>query len=53
MEKHNTELSNIIPFKEDGDWYLKLIYKYEDKRVSIRLLFQRPQYHLFRAVFRM
>ena len=32
MEKHNTELSNIIPFKEDGDWYLKLIYKYEDKK---------------------
>lgn len=32
MEKHNTELSNIIPFTEDGDWYLKLIYKYEDKK---------------------
>lgn len=32
MGKHNTELSNIIPFTEDGDWYLKLIYKYEDKK---------------------
>lgn len=32
MVKYNTELSNIIPFTEDGDWYLKLIYKYEDKK---------------------
>lgn len=32
MGKYNTELSNIIPFTEDGDWYLKLIYKYEDKK---------------------
>lgn len=32
MGKYNTELSNIIPFAEDGDWYLKLIYKYEDKK---------------------
>lgn len=32
MKKYNTELSNIIPFIEDGDWYLKLIYKYEDKK---------------------
>ena len=32
MKKYNTELSNIIPFTEDGDWYLKLIYKYEDKK---------------------
>ena len=32
MKKYNTELSNIIPFAEDGDWYLKLIYKYEDKK---------------------
>lgn len=26
------ELSNIIPFKEDDRWYLKLVYKYEDKK---------------------
>ena len=32
MKKYNTELSNIIPFIEDGDWYLKLIYKYENKQ---------------------
>lgn len=32
MGKYNTELSNIIPFAEDGYWYLKLIYKYEDKK---------------------
>ncbi len=25
-------LSDIIPFKEKGFWYLKLIYKYEDKK---------------------
>lgn len=31
MKKYNAELSNIIPFTEDGCWYLKLIYKYEDK----------------------
>lgn len=31
MDKHNVELSDIIPFKEDGNWYLKLIYKYEDE----------------------
>ena len=32
MDKNNAELSDIIPFKEDGDWYLKLIYKYEDEK---------------------
>lgn len=32
MSKSNAELSDIIPFKEDGDWYLKLIYKYEDEK---------------------
>ena len=32
MDKNNVELSSIIPFKEDERWYLKLIYKYEDKR---------------------
>lgn len=26
------ELSNIIPFKEDDRWYLKLVYKYEDEK---------------------
>lgn len=32
MDKNNAELSDIIPFKEDGNWYLKLIYKYEDEK---------------------
>lgn len=32
MCKNNAELTSIIPFKEDGRWYLKLIYKYEDKK---------------------
>nr|DAE44395.1 MAG TPA: hypothetical protein [Caudoviricetes sp.] len=32
MSKSNVELSDIIPFKEDGLWYFKLIYKYEDKK---------------------
>ena len=31
MSKNNVELYNITPFKEDECWYLKLIYKYEDK----------------------
>ena len=30
MNKDNVELYSIIPFKEDGRWYLNLIYKYED-----------------------
>ena len=30
MNEDNVELYNISPFKEDGRWYLKLIYKYED-----------------------
>lgn len=32
MSKSNVELSSIVPFKEDGLWYFKLIYKYEDKK---------------------
>lgn len=32
MDKRNVELSDIVPFKEYGQWYLKLIYKYEDKQ---------------------
>ena len=32
MDKNNVELSDIIPFKENGNWYLKLIYKYEDEK---------------------
>lgn len=28
----NAELASIIPFTEDKCWYLKLIYKYEDKK---------------------
>ena len=32
MGKNHAELSNIIPFTEDGHWYLTLIYKYEDKK---------------------
>ena len=32
MDKINVELSDIIPFKEYGQWYLKLIYKYENKQ---------------------
>ena len=31
MDKINVELSDIIPFKEYNLWYLKLIYKYENK----------------------
>ena len=30
MNEDNVELYSIIPFKEDGRWYLNLIYKYED-----------------------
>ena len=32
MGKNNAELTSITPFKEDDRWYLKLVYKYEDKR---------------------
>lgn len=28
----NVELSDIIPFKQEGRWYLRLIYKYEDEK---------------------
>jgi hypothetical protein len=31
MSESNVELYSITPFKEDDCWYLKLIYKYEDK----------------------
>ena len=31
MNEDNVELYSIIPFKEDGRWYLKLIYKYENE----------------------
>ena len=31
MGKDNAELYSIIPFKEKDRWYLKLIYKYENK----------------------
>ena len=31
MGKNNAELTSITPFKEDDRWYLKLIYRYEDK----------------------
>ena len=30
--RNDANLSNIIPFKEDDRWYLKLIYKYEDEK---------------------
>lgn len=32
MGKNNAELTSITPFKEDDHWYLKLIYKYENKQ---------------------
>lgn len=32
MTINNVELSDIIPFKEDKYWYLRLIYKYEDEK---------------------
>lgn len=28
---NNAKLYDIVPFKEDESWYLKLIYKYEDE----------------------
>ena len=31
MNEDNVELYSIIPFKEDGRWYLNLIYKYENE----------------------
>lgn len=31
MRTNDVELSSIIPFREDGCWYLKLIYKYDDE----------------------
>ena len=31
MGTKNVELSNIIPFKENDSWYLKLIYNYDDE----------------------
>ena len=32
MTINNVELSDIIPFKEDKYWYLRLIYNYEDEK---------------------
>lgn len=32
MNRGDAKLSSILPFKEDGLWYFKLIYKYEDKK---------------------
>ena len=32
MCRNHAELYSIIPFTDDGRWYLKLVYKYEDKR---------------------
>ena len=32
MGKNTAKLSSILPFKEDGCWYLKLVYTYEDKK---------------------
>ena len=32
MSKNNAELYSITPFKENDHWYLKLIYKYENKQ---------------------
>ena len=32
MNRNNAELSSIVPFKENGFWYLKLVYKYEDEK---------------------
>ena len=31
MNKNNAELYSITPFKEEGRWYLHLVYRYEDK----------------------
>lgn len=31
MGKNDAELSNILPYREDGKWFLKLIYKYENE----------------------
>lgn len=32
MNRGDAKLSSILPFMEDGLWYFKLIYKYEDKK---------------------
>lgn len=31
-KRQDAKLSNIIPFVENGRWYLKLVYKYEDEK---------------------
>lgn len=31
MDKNHAELVSITPFKEDDSWYLKLVYRYDDK----------------------
>lgn len=33
------ELSDIIPFKQKEQWYLRLIYKYEDKQGKHTVIF--------------
>ena len=32
MNRNNAELYSIVPFKNDGFWYIKLVYKYEDEK---------------------
>ena len=32
MGKNHAELYSITPFKEEGRWYLHLVYKYENKQ---------------------
>lgn len=32
MDINDIGLTDIVPFKEDNCWYVKLIYKYEDKK---------------------
>ena len=31
MGRNHAELYSITPFKEEGRWYLHLVYRYEDK----------------------
>lgn len=31
-KRQDAKLSNTIPFVENGRWYLKLVYKYEDEK---------------------
>lgn len=41
MSKNHVELSDIIPFKEDERWYLKLIYKYENEEGKHTVIIQK------------